>query len=102
MVPKNLISDTYTPCEVLDLQCENKVAVDLGLKWRERGPPGPEYDGQTWRGQQWRESSKRWANRGGELHKWYDGFYKAKHQGRDVLQKWPEENPKPAKKKPEP
>ena len=50
---------------------------------------------EKWRGQAWRESSGRWANRGGVAREWYTAFYKAKKQGQEHLDAWLRDNPKP-------
>ena len=66
----------YSQQELLDLQAERAEAERRGLRWQERGPPGPKAGGpKTWRGQQYREGSGKWANRGG---KWKD-FYSKKY-----------------------
>ena len=43
---------------------EHEAARDFQLGWQMRGPI-PSQPGQTWRGQEWRENSQRWGNRGG-------------------------------------
>jgi hypothetical protein len=89
----DLESDKYSPQEILDLRAESQVAHGLGLSWPERGPPGEK--GDTWRGQEYRESSGSFANRGGKAKDWYSSFYKAKAKGKDALDKFMRENPKP-------
>ena len=51
---------------------EAAVAKQLGLKWQERGPKGGPNKGgpPTWRHQNWREGSQRYANRGGRYSAW--------------------------------
>ena len=69
-------------CEKIDwdsamaIEIEKQITFHYGAKFKERGPPGPDDGGpQNWRGQQWREGSKRWGNRGGkkaaEISAWY-------------------------------
>ena len=59
--------------ERLRLKSEEHVAHACGLKWNERGPPGPNSgptndnnDTSKWRGQAWRSNTGRWGNRGGK------------------------------------
>ena len=60
----------------LAMAAESSVANMLGIRWRDRGPPtGPASGFSKWRGQKWREGSKRWANRGGANRDWYRAFY---------------------------
>ena len=89
---EDLQSNKYTPEQIIELRAEAEVAHDLGIKWQDRGPPGGK-KGDTWRGQEFRESSQRYANRGGKCKDWYSGMYKAKKAG--TLDKFLEENPKP-------
>ena len=83
----------YSATEYEDIKTESEVAWKMELKWRERGPPGKK--GDTWRGQEFRESSGRYANRGGKAKDWYTAFYKAKAQGKDAVDNVEKENPKP-------
>jgi len=87
-----LQSNKYTPEQIIELRAEAEVAHDLGVKWQDRGPPGGK-KGDTWRGQEFRESTQRYANRGGKCKEWYTGMYKAKAAG--TLDKFLEEHPKP-------
>jgi len=87
----------YTYEQVLDLRAEEAAARDMGVRWQDRGPPREHHDSDTWRGQKRRESSGRWANRGGAAKAWYAAFYKAKGQGAEALSKFLAHNPKPAK-----
>jgi len=65
-----------TQDELLMLAAERDVATSNAIPWQQRGPPGPEEGGpSTWRGQQWREGSGRWANRGGANKNFYTEFY---------------------------
>ena len=77
------------PEEFHDLRGEQAAAQEMGLEWRDRGPP-PEM-AQEWRGQKWREGSHRWANNGGRNREWYKLFYQAKHRGEAALNKFFEE-----------
>ena len=94
-------SDKYTADELADLRAESIAAKECNVKWKDRGPPGE--PGQVWRGQIWREGSGRWANPGGFARDWYKGFYKAKEKsktlGKQYLEEWLAENPKPQKPK---
>ena len=62
-----------SPCDLdwndpLTINLEKALICKYGLprKFKERGPPGPEEGGpRKWRGQKWRDDSKRWGNRGG-------------------------------------
>jgi hypothetical protein len=94
LVPPSLISNKYSPDELADLRAESEVARQLGLSWQQRGPPVSTTDG-TWRGQKWRESSQRFANRGGSKRSWYEGYYRAKRDGPAALATWLANNPKP-------
>ena len=94
-VPDELKSDKYTPEEIIQLRAEAAAAIELNVKWRDRGPPKPDDPSEKWRGQAWRESSGRWANRGGVAREWYTAFYKAKKQGQEHLDAWLRDNPKP-------
>ncbi len=89
---EDLQSNKYTPEQVIELRAEADAAHELGVRWQDRGPPGGK-KGDTWRGQEFRESSQRYANRGGKCKDWYSGMYKAKKAG--TLDKFLEENPKP-------
>ncbi len=90
-------NSNYTYEQVLDLRAEESVARELGLRWQDRGPMREHHDSDTWRGQQWRESSGRWGNRGGVARDWYVAFYKAKRQGPQAMSDFLANNPKPTK-----
>lgn len=63
---------------------ERKAAEEAGVRWQERGPPGPEAGGpQTWRGQSYRANSGKWSNRGGGNRDWYQHFHFLIRQGFD-------------------
>ena len=63
---------------------ERKAAEEAGVRWQERGPPGPAAGGpETWRGQSYRPNSGRWANRGGGNRDWYQHFHFLIRQGFD-------------------
>jgi hypothetical protein len=89
---EDLQSNKYTPEQIIELRAEAEVAHDLGIKWQDRGPPGGK-KGDTWRGQEFRESTQRYANRGGKCKEWCTGMYKAKAAG--THDKFLEEHPKP-------
>ena len=74
-----------------DLRAESAAAKELGVPWRERGPP-PSSDRATWRGQKWREGSQRWANNSGTNKEWYSAFYKAKRGGSGAMQRFLDEH----------
>ena len=62
--------------EWLSLQSERAAADVLKVPWQNRGPPGPDQGGpQTWRGQQYRPNTGKWANRGGKWKDWYAQYY---------------------------
>jgi hypothetical protein len=70
--PKKYRRAPPTDAERLEAAAERTVAEAFGLSWQERGPPGPSCGGpQTWRGQQFREGSGKWANRGGRNQEYY-------------------------------
>jgi hypothetical protein len=89
---EDLQSDKYSPEQMIELQAEAEVAHRLGIRWQDRGPPGGKR-GDTWRGQEFRETTQRYANRGGKCREWYTGMYRAKAAG--TLEKFLEEHPKP-------
>lgn len=63
---------------------ERKAAEEAGVRWQERGPPGPAAGGpETWRGQLYRPNSGRWSNRGGGNRDWYQHFHFLIRQGFD-------------------
>jgi hypothetical protein len=63
---------------------ERKAAEEAGLRWQDRGPPGPKDGGpETWRGQNYRPNSGRWSNRGGGNRDWYQHFHFLIRQGFD-------------------
>ena len=52
------------------------MAQATGVRWQERGPPGPKAGGpSTWRGQPWREGSQRFAKRGGRNREYFAAKY---------------------------
>ena len=62
--------------ERMQLKSEEEAAREAGLRWQERGPPGPKDGGPShWRGQEWRSGAnggaKRWGNRGGRWKEYY-------------------------------
>jgi hypothetical protein len=64
-----------------NLHAEHEAAMELGVPWKDRGPPGPEDGGPTtWRGQQWRAGHggglPKWANRGGKHKHLCTAYYK--------------------------
>ena len=72
--------------ELIELQAERWAAETVGVKWQDRGPPGPDRGGASeWRGQQWRAGTnggkQRFANRGGANKEYYTELYKAKAAG---------------------
>ena len=71
----------------MKLRAEATIARQLGLPWQERGPlPEMLPEGQmTWRGQQYRPNTGKWANRGGSHKQWYTDFYKAKKAGPEAV-----------------
>ena len=70
------------------LRQEQELAQRSGVRWQDRGPPGPDLEGpETWRGQRWREGSQRFSNRGGQHREYYAAKYgKGKGQGKDKSQ----------------
>lgn len=64
-------------------QAERTIAHQLGLKWRERGPRNPDGSNavEVFRGQRWRESSNRYANRGGKKRVYWEEYHRALRQG---------------------
>jgi len=57
---------------------ERAIIFKLGLKmkFKQRGPPGPESGGpSSWGGQTWRSGSHRWGNRGGKNKDFYNWKY---------------------------
>jgi hypothetical protein len=86
----------YSELELIEMRAESAVAEQLGLSWKERGPP-PSH-GPLWRNQEYRTGSERWANRGGAAKDWYTAFYKAKRSmDKPSLDRWLDANPKPGK-----
>jgi len=54
---------------------EKAIIFKLGLKmkFKQRGPPGPDSGGpSSWGGQTWRSGSQRWGNRGGKNKDFYN------------------------------
>ena len=50
--------------------------LGLVLKFKQRGPPGPEEGGpKRWGGQVWRKEAGRWGNRGGKNKAYYNWVY---------------------------
>jgi hypothetical protein len=49
---------------------EASMARQNSIKWRERGPRGPDAP-MFFKGQKWRESSQRFSSRGGKSKEWY-------------------------------
>ena len=99
------VYDTWQPAEAQrrhigeeeleEIRTEAAVARELGMKWKERGPPAPDQGGpDSWRGQQWRQGSGRWANRGGKNAAWYTAYYKAKAQGPEAVKRFLDESGK--------
>ena len=77
--------------ELIELQAERWAAETVGVKWQDRGPPGPDRGGASeWRGQQWRAGTnggkQRFANRGGAKKEYYTELYKAKAAGPEALE----------------
>ncbi len=73
----------YTASELADLRSERLAAELLEVPWQRRGPPGPKDGGpQQWRGQKFRESTGKWANRGGQWRDYYNSKYGAKGRGK--------------------
>jgi len=69
--------------EIRELKAEGAVAKSLGLKWEQRGPPGPSDGGPaTWRGQRYRPNTGQWANNGGRNKEFYTWFYSFKKGAR--------------------
>lgn len=74
---------TSTPPQVqLDWNDPKTIAIEkavtfaYGVKFRDRGPCGPEECGvDQWRGQVWREKGQRWGNRGGRHREYYAKKY---------------------------
>ena len=62
----------YTEEEVRDLRAEARVENRIGMKWQERGPPGPDQGGPTtWRSQPFRIKARKWAKRGGTKQEYF-------------------------------
>ena len=81
--------------QLVELRAEQAVANAMGLGWKERGPPGPEQGGpEEWRGQRYRASTGRWANRGGKWRDWYGGLYRARAKGPEAVSAFLREHPK--------
>ena len=85
--------------ELVCLRAERDAAAMHGIKWRQRGPPGPRGPQEpgcaahTWRGQKWREGSRRWANNGGTNKDWYKHYYGIRKQNDAwAMQRFLEEN----------
>jgi hypothetical protein len=72
--------------ELFGLRAEERVARSMATPWQSRGPPGPDEGGpSSWRGQQYRPGTGKWANRGGRQKEYYTWLYsgKAKGKGKD-------------------
>ena len=53
--------------------------LDLKMKFKQRGPPGPKDGGpKKWGGQAWRKQGNRWGNRGGKNKDFYTWLYTRK------------------------
>ena len=93
---------TVSPYVIQDLRDEEVAARSLGVKWQYRGPIGPRYEGDKWRGQAFRATGNggkgRWGNSGGENRDWYRGYYIAKGKGKAAVEDYLYWNPKPQKK----
>ena len=62
---------------------EATVAASIGVKWRDRGPLGPNEGGpSTWRKQEYREGSGRWGNRGKGSNEKFWGKIRAKRDAK--------------------
>ena len=55
------------------MRAEAKIAkTQIGMKWQERGPPGPDQGGPTtWRSQPFRIKARKWAKRGGTKQEYF-------------------------------
>ena len=61
---------------------ERAVAIQMGCKMKERGPPGPAEGGPTiWKGQAYRAAGDRWGNRGGSRREWFKLFHSLTARG---------------------
>ena len=60
---------------------ESQAAVQHNVKWRDRGPRGPDAP-QHWRGQSWRQTSGRYSTRGGSRQAEFATIYRAKAKGK--------------------
>jgi len=68
--------------EYIELRAEQDMATELGIRWQNRGPPGPADGGpQTWRGQAFRPLANKWGNRGGQHREYYRALYSSKGVG---------------------
>jgi hypothetical protein len=62
---------------------EKAMAMEARAPWDIRGPPGPDDGGPTvWRGQDFREGSQRFANRGGSNKKKWAVYLSKKRDGK--------------------
>lgn len=61
---------------------ESAMALQNNIKWRHRGPRDQDAPS-TWRGQYWREGSKRYANRGGQSREYFAQKYGKGGKSRD-------------------
>lgn len=52
---------------------ETELAIKHNVKWRDRGPK--DSDVKSWRGNRWRETSKRFSNRGGKSREHFAAKY---------------------------
>ena len=84
------------------LEVEHEMAMELGLTWRARGPPGPKAGGpQKWRNAPWVEGKdggySGWKKRGGKNRKHFANKYGpgGSHHGDERRPKPPPKNPPP-------
>jgi hypothetical protein len=69
--------------ELFGLRAEERVARSMATPWQSRGPPGPDEGGpSSWRGQQYRPGTGKWANRGGRQKEYYTWLYSGKAKGK--------------------
>jgi hypothetical protein len=79
---------------------ETALAGEHGLSWQERGPRG---EGQplVWRNQRWRQTSGRYANRGGQRQAEFAAFFAAKGKNKSQGEQGKGKGPKGKNKVPE-
>ena len=72
------------------MRAEARVAKRNGMKWQERGPPGPYQGGPTtWRSQPFRKQSRKWMKRGGTKQEYFKqkfGKHRLGYFSRDCAQ----------------